>query len=440
MRMVDIIRKKRDGHCLTEEEIRFFINGYTNGEIPDYQASAFAMAVYFQGMNDQELICLTDAMAHSGEMVDLSEIPGIKVDKHSTGGVGDKTTLIVVPVVAACGVPVAKVSGKGLGHTGGTVDKLESIPGLETALSREKFLEIVKTAGLCVAGQSANMAPADKKLYALRDVTATVQSMPLIASSIMSKKIAAGADAIVLDVKTGSGAFMETLEDAVALSQKMVAIGEGVGRKTIALITDMDRPLGFAIGNSMEVQEAIEVLCGKGPEDLRKVALMLAANMLLLAGKGSYEDCITLAEEAVSSGKALEKLSCMVKAQGGDAGLIIHPEQFPKAAYCQEVKAPCSGWITHMDTAEIGNASVVLGAGRSKKEDSIDYTAGIRLAAKTGDPVKEGDALAILYTNQPEKLKEAEKRFLQAVTIAAQEPPREKLVLARVTADGAEYF
>ncbi len=367
MRMVDIIQKKKDGKALTKEEITFFIKGYTNGDIPDYQAAAFTMAVCFNGMNAQETAWLTEAMAFSGDTVDLSVIEGKKVDKHSTGGVGDKTTLVITPIVAACGVPIAKLSGRGLGHTGGTVDKLESIPGLKTAFTTDEFLSIVRKTGICVAGQSANIAPADKKLYALRDVTATVRSMPLIASSIMSKKIAAGADAIVLDVKTGSGAFMSEHDDAVALAKEMVTIGENVGRTTIALVTNMNMPLGHAIGNSLEIIEAVEVLKGGGDDDLRQVCFALAANMLFVAGKGDMAHCEKLAEDAVNSGKALKKLEEMVQGQGGNSDCISNTELFAKAEFSHEIKAERSGWISFMDTVAIGEAAAVLGAGRSKK-------------------------------------------------------------------------
>ena len=333
MRMYDLIMKKRNGEALTKEEIQYMITEYVDGKIPDYQMSAFLMAVYFKGMNEEETLAMTQAVAHSGDMVDLSGIEGMKVDKHSTGGVGDKTTLVIAPIVASCGVKVAKMSGRGLGHTGGTVDKMEAIPGMRTSLDREEFFDVVNKTGLSVIGQSGNLAPADKKLYALRDVTATVDSIPLIAVSIMSKKLAAGNDGILLDVKTGSGAFMKTVEDSIALAKEMVSIGENAGKKMAALITNMDIPLGHNIGNSLEVIEAVETLKGKGPADLTEVCLQLASNMLYLAGKGTEEECRALAENAIRSGAALERLVAMVVAQGGDSVVILNPEQFDKAPY-----------------------------------------------------------------------------------------------------------
>ena len=389
MRMYDIIAKKRDGFSLSPEEIRFFVSGYVNGKLPDHQISALLMAIYLRGMSREETAVLTDAMARSGDMVDLSPIPGVKVDKHSTGGVGDKTTLIVGPIAAACGVPVAKMSGRGLGHTGGTIDKLEAIPGFQTAIDSQRFFSIVSEVGLSVISQSGNIAPADKKLYALRDVTATVESLPLIASSIMSKKLAAGSDAILLDVKTGSGAFMKTMEDSIALAQEMVSIGEKNGRKTCALITNMDIPLGHAIGNSLEVAEAVETLAGRGPADLRAVCLELAANMLQLGGKGALEQCRHLAEQALDSGNALKKLKQMTAAQGGDLSVLEDPRCFPAAPIIREIKADRSGFIASMQTQQCGIASVLLGAGRNNKEDSIDYSAGILLIKKVGDTVQD---------------------------------------------------
>ncbi len=440
MRMYDLITKKRDGGALTKEEIQEMISSYVAGEIPDYQMAAFLMAVYFRGMTEEETLAMTMAVAHSGDMVDLSDIDGIKVDKHSTGGVGDKTTLVVAPIVAACGVKVAKMSGRGLGHTGGTVDKLESIPGMKTSLSREEFFATVNATGLSVIGQSGNMTPADKKLYALRDVTATVDSIPLIAVSIMGKKLAAGSDCILLDVKTGSGAFMKTVEDSVKLAQEMVAIGENAGKRTVALITDMDRPLGNYIGNSLEVIEAVQTLKGEGPQDLTTVCVDLAANMLYLAGKGSIEDCRKLAKQAIEDGSALERLAAMVKAQGGDPEYILHPEKFAKAAYSCEVKAPQDGYITHMDTQGCGIASVMLGAGRETKESTIDYAAGIILQAKTGEQVSCGQTIATLYTEHEELLEAATKRFLDSVTIEQKPAATEPLIFARVTRDNVERF
>ena len=438
MRMYDLIAKKRNGETLTEEEIRSMIDGYVIGEIPDYQMSAMLMAIYFKGMSDTETAILTDAVAHSGDMVDLTPIQGIKVDKHSTGGVGDKTTLVVAPIVAACGVKVAKMSGRGLGHTGGTVDKLESIPGMRTTLTEEEFFEVVNTTGLSVIGQSGNLAPGDKKLYALRDVTATVENIPLIAASIMSKKLAAGSDCILLDVKTGSGAFMKTLQDSVTLAEKMVAIGEHAGKKTMALITNMDIPLGNLIGNSLEVIEAVETLKGRGPKDLTEVCLNLASGMLWLAGKGTAEECFALAEKAIADGSALSRLAAMVKAQGGDPSVILDPSLFAKAPYEREVKAVKKGYLVHMNTEQCGIASSMLGAGRVTKESVIDYTAGISLKKKVGQEVEEGETIAVLYTSKQELFDAAEEEFLKAVTIAHGKPEEEPLIYARVTREGVK--
>lgn len=440
MRMYDIIARKRDGQELSEAEISYLIRGYVDGSIPDYQMSAFLMAVYFNGMTEKETHFMTNEVAHSGDMVDLSPIEGIKVDKHSTGGVGDKTTLIVAPIVAACGVKVAKMSGRGLGHTGGTVDKLESIPGYQTTLSREDFFRVVNETGLSVIGQSGNLAPADKKMYALRDVTATVDNIPLIAVSIMSKKLAAGSDCILLDVKTGSGAFMKTIEDSIALASEMVKIGENAGRRTMALITDMDTPLGEAIGNSLEVTEAVATLNGKGPEDLTAVCLQLAANMLVLAGHGTQEECLTKAKQAVADGSALERLIAMVEAQGGDSRVIRDPDVFEKASYSYEVRAKESGVIQSMDTEKCGIASVLLGAGRETKDSPVDLSAGILLKKKTGDAVAEGDVLAVLYASGQELFAAAEAKYLSAITIGSENVQRKPLVYARVTKDGVEKY
>ncbi|MEG0339076.1 MAG: pyrimidine-nucleoside phosphorylase [Oscillospiraceae bacterium] len=440
MRMYDIIMAKRSGEVLTDEQIKFVIDGFTAGSIPDYQVSALLMAIYFKGMNTHETAYLTDCMAHSGDMIDLSPIPGIKVDKHSTGGVGDKTSLVITPIVAACGVPVAKMSGRGLGHTGGTIDKLESIPGFETSIDKERFFEIVKTVGLSIIGQTGNIAPADKKLYALRDVTATVDNLSLIASSIMSKKLAAGSDAILLDVKTGSGAFMKTLDDSIALAQAMVNIGEHMGRKTVALITDMDIPLGNAIGNSLEVIEAVNTLRGNGPADFTEVCLQLASNMLFLAGKGEVDDCRKLAQEAIANGSAFTKLREMAVAQCGDPSVLDDTDLFTKADICYEVKAVQSGYITHMNTEQCGIASVVLGAGRASKEDSIDYSAGIILCKKVGDKIEIGDVIAKLYTSKQSMAYDAEKVLLDAVTINSEKPKTEKLIYARVTGSTVEKY
>lgn len=440
MRMYDLIMKKRNGESLCEDEIEYMITNYVAGNIPEYQMAAFLMAVYFKGMTEEETLAMTLAVAHSGDMVDLSSIDGIKVDKHSTGGVGDKTTLIVAPIVAACGVKVAKMSGRGLGHTGGTVDKLESIPGFRTALTREEFFDVVNRVGMSVAGQSGNLAPADKKLYALRDVTATVDSIPLIAVSIMSKKLAAGNDCILLDVKTGSGAFMKTLEDSVTLAKEMVAIGENAGKRTVALITDMDTPLGYCIGNSLEVIEAVETLKGKGPEDLSVICRSLAANMLYLAGKGSLRECENRVERVIQNGSALTLLKRMVEEQGGDASVIQDTEKFPKAPLQREVLAERDGYLVHMDTESCGIASVMLGAGRETVESKIDYTAGIRLCKKAGDEVKKGDRLAVLYASDETRFDEAQKRFLDAVQIGSEKPQKTPLIYARVTKDNVEYL
>ncbi len=438
MRMYDLIEKKKRNESLDREEIRFMVRGFVNGEIPDYQMAAMLMAVCFNGMDDEETTNLTLEMAHSGDMVDLSPIEGFKADKHSTGGVGDKTTLIVGPIVASLGVKVAKMSGRGLGHTGGTIDKLEAIPGFQTSIPIETFFEIVKKTGIAVVGQSGNLVPADKKIYALRDVTATVDSIPLIASSIMSKKLAAGSNGIVLDVKTGSGAFMKTLDDSITLAQKMVAIGNGAGRSCSALITDMDVPLGFAIGNSLEVMEAIDTLRGKGPEDLREVCLRLAAEMLHTAGRGNAEECYRMAERALEDGSAFETFKKMVEAQGGDGSFIDHPERFEKAPYCRIVEAPEDGYVSRMDTEGCGIASVLLKAGRSTKEDVIDNAAGIILYKKYGDYVKKGEPLVKLYASDESLFGPAETKILSSYQISDAAPQAKKLVYARVSKDGVE--
>ncbi len=440
MRMYDIIEGKRDGRELTDEEIDFFVKGYVAGDIPDYQASALCMAIFFKGMTPRETARLTLDMAHSGEFVDLSSIPGVKVDKHSTGGVGDKTTLVIAPVVASLGVPVAKMSGRGLGHTGGTLDKLEAIPGFTTALGRERFLDVVRSVGCAVVGQTGNLVPADKKLYALRDVTATVDSMPLIASSIMSKKIADGTEKILLDVTCGSGAFMKTIDAAIGLAEEMVTIGERVGRTTAALITDMDRPLGHNVGNALEVIEAVETLRGKGPADLAGVCIELAANMLELAGVGDVDTCRGLAREQMANGRALEKFEQMVAAQGGDVAYIRDTACFGRDACSREVRAKREGWVSHMDTERVGIASVALGAGRATKEDSIDPLAGIVLARKTGDEAREGDLLATIYAADEARLDEGEAILRNAYEISDERPVAEPLVYARVTRKGVERF
>lgn len=438
MRMYDLIQKKKQGQRLSREEMEGMIAGFLSGEVPDYQMSAMLMAIYFQGMTDEELSELTMVMAHSGDMVDLSPIKGIKVDKHSTGGVGDKTTLVIAPIVAACGVKVAKMSGRGLGHTGGTVDKLESIPGLRTSIPRQEFFDIVNRTGIAVIGQSGNLAPADKKLYALRDVTATIDSIPLIASSIMSKKLAAGSDGILLDVKTGSGAFMKTLEDSIRLAEKMTAIGTHAGKRCAALITNMDIPLGHAIGNSLEVIESVETLKGRGPADLWQVCLELAANMLVLAGKGNLEECRRLAVEAVEKRTALECLKTMVQAQGGDPTYIEDTDKFDRAPCAFEVKAQRSGFVTHINAEGCGIASVMLGAGRNKKEDAIDFSAGILLKKKYGDRVEAGDTIATLFAAREELFAEAGRLLADSYEIGEKKPEEEPLIYARVTKDGVE--
>lgn len=433
MRMYDIIVKKKYGEVLNQQEIQEMIASYVADKIPDYQMAALLMAIYFNGMSDKELTDLTIAMAHSGEMVDLSGIQGIKIDKHSTGGVGDKTTLIVGPIVAACGVKVAKMSGRGLGHTGGTIDKMESIPNLITSISNEEFISIVNEIGICVIGQSSNLAPADKKLYALRDVTGTVDSIPLIAASVMSKKLAAGNDGILLDVTMGSGAFMKNIQDALVLAEKMVAIGEGAGKKTVALVTNMDIPLGNAIGNSLEIQEVVEVLKGNGPEDLKEVCINLAGNMLYLGEQGSLEECVKKAQNSLEDGSAFQRFVQMIEAQGGDSSYVKDTSLFKKAEYQYDMVAPISGYVIKMNTEQCGVASVVLGAGRETKTSEIDYTAGICFHKKTGDSVKTGDVLATLHSSSYSKIEEAEKILKKAYTIGIEQPKEEQLILARVT-------
>lgn len=426
MRMIDIIEKKRDGHELTEQEIRFFVDGYTNGSIPDYQVSSLMMAIYFQDMTDQERAALTMAMVESGDQIDLSAIEGIKVDKHSTGGVGDTTTLVLGPLVAAVGVPVAKMSGRGLGHTGGTIDKLEAIEGFHVELTSEQFTKQVNELKLAVIGQSGNLTPADKKLYALRDVTATVSSIPLIASSIMSKKIAAGADAIVLDVKTGEGAFMKTIEDAEALATAMVRIGNNVGRNTMAIISDMSQPLGNAIGNALEVQEAIDTLAGKGPEDLTELCLVLGSQMVVVGEKAkTLEEARKMLEAVIADGSALQIFKDFIEWQGGNPAVVDNPELLPQAAHQIAIEAQTSGYITYMEADEIGTAAMILGAGRATKESEIDLAVGIVLHKKVGDRVEAGEALATFYANS-EEIADAKEKFLSNITIseqAAEAPP-----------------
>jgi len=432
MNMVDIITKKRDGGELTPEEIRFFIDNYVKDRIPDYQASALLMAIYFRGLSRAETFALTEAMEFSGDVEDLSDLPGVKVDKHSTGGVGDKTTLIAAPMAAACGIPIAKMSGRGLGFTGGTVDKLESIPGYRTVLPREEFFKIVNEVGISLIGQSGEMAVADKKIYALRDVTATVDSLPLIASSIMSKKIAAGADAILLDVKTGSGAFMKTREQSAALARTMVGIGNRAGRRTAALITDMDTPLGDTAGNAIEVQEAIWTLRGKGPADLTELCTHLAGNMLWLAGQGEPEDCLRRAAASLQDGSAYRCFYRMVQRQGGDVSYLEQPEKF-QLAPVYPIQAPQDGYIASMQTDEIGNVVALLGAGRERKEDAVDTGAGIRFTAKTGAKVCKGQTIALLYTHRPERVQEATERYINALHFSQSAPSPSALIQERIT-------
>ena len=403
MRMIDIIEKKRDGKSLTREEIEFFVNAYTRGEVPDYQASSLAMAIFFQDMNDEERAALTMSMVNSGEKIDLSDINGIKVDKHSTGGVGDTTTLVLAPLVAAVGVPVAKMSGRGLGHTGGTIDKLESVKGFNVEISEKDFIKLVNDNQVAVIGQSGNLTPADKKLYALRDVTGTVNSIPLIASSIMSKKIAAGADAIVLDVKTGSGAFMKTLDDAEALAHAMVRIGNNVGRNTMAIISDMSQPLGNAIGNALELKEAIATLKGIGPKDLTELVLTLGSQMVVLAEQAtSLDEARQMLIDAIKTGKALNKFKTFLSNQGGDDSIVDSPEKLPSAKYQVEFKAKKDGYITEIIANEIGVASMMLGAGRQTKEDVIDLGVGIVLNKKVGEHVEKGENILTIHTNTKE--------------------------------------
>ncbi len=432
MRMYDLISKKKQGQSLSETEIREMVAGFTEGAIPDYQMAAMAMAIYFQGMNRKETAWLTDAMAHSGDTVDLSMFGALTADKHSTGGVGDKTTLIVAPIVAACGLKVAKMSGRGLGHTGGTVDKLESIEGYRASLSQEEFLAQVEKVGLAVIGQTGNLTPADKKLYALRDVTATVDSIPLIVSSIMSKKLAAGSRTIVLDVKAGSGAFMRDGESAGVLAREMVAIGKTCGRKMAAFVTNMDVPLGNNIGNSLEVIEAIGVLQGEIHGELRTLCLHLAAAMISLGLEMDFETALDTATACLDEGRAFDKFTQWIKAQGGRIEWVLNPSLFPVASSVYPVRSLGAGYITHMNTEQIGLCAGMLGAGRVRKEDPVDFAAGIVLCKKTGDFVEAGDVLAYLHTNVAAILPEAEKCFLTAVLIQDEKPETLPLILERI--------
>ncbi|WP_043932886.1 pyrimidine-nucleoside phosphorylase [Bacillus sp. EB01] len=433
MRMVDIIEKKRDGLELTSEEINFFIQGYTSGSIPDYQMSALTMAIFFKGMTESERAELTMAMVKSGDQIDLKGIEGVKVDKHSTGGVGDTTTLVLGPLVASVGVPVAKMSGRGLGHTGGTIDKLEAVEGFHVEISNEEFLELVNKNKIAVIGQSGNLTPADKKLYALRDVTATVDSIPLIASSIMSKKIAAGADAIVLDVKTGAGAFMKTLDDSRELAKAMVRIGNNVGRKTMAVISDMSQPLGFAIGNALEVKEAIDTLKGEGPEDLAELSLTLGSYMVFLAGKAeSLADARLLLEAAIADGSALEKMKVFLSSQGGDASVVEDPSRLPQAKFIMPLEAKTSGYVSEIIADEVGTAAMLLGAGRATKESEIDLAVGLVLKKKIGDKVEAGESLAEIHSNS-EEVEEVRKRLYNSIKITSEQVDAPTLIYGEIT-------
>ncbi|HAX61081.1 MAG TPA: pyrimidine-nucleoside phosphorylase [Elusimicrobia bacterium] len=442
MRMYDLIYKKRNGAELSKEEISFIIGGFTKGEIPDYQMAAFLMTVYFRSMTARESTDLTMAMVNSGERVDLSQIKGFKVDKHSTGGVGDTTSLVLGPIVAACGGKVAKMTGRGLGHTGGTIDKLESIPGFTCSLSKEKFVENVNSIGLALMGQTAKLAPADKVIYSLRDVTATVDSIPLIAGSIMSKKLAAGSDGIVLDVKTGSGAFMEKYEDALKLAQAMVDIGEGAGKKMVAFITSMEEPLGFAIGNSIEVKEAIDTLSGIGPKDLTDLCVELGSNMLLISGLvKTVDEGKKKLREVIATKKGIEKLKQMTTAQGGNPAAIDNPSLLPQCKKLVEIKSEKSGYVEKINALEVGISSLILGAGRTKKEDIVDPSVGIYLKKKVGDKVEKDEPLAIFHTDSDEKkFNEAKNKFLNAYTIGAQKVNPPKFFYARVTKDKVEEY
>ncbi|MFC3882795.1 pyrimidine-nucleoside phosphorylase [Bacillus songklensis] len=433
MRMVDLIEKKRDGRELTTEEIQFIIKGFTDGSIPDYQMSAFAMAVFFQGMTERERADLTMAMVESGDQIDLSAIEGIKVDKHSTGGVGDTTTLVLAPLVAAVDVPVAKMSGRGLGHTGGTIDKLESVAGFHVEIDKQEFIDLVNKNKVAVIGQTGNLTPADKKLYALRDVTATVNSIPLIASSIMSKKIAAGADAIVLDVKTGAGAFMKDLDDAKELAQAMVSIGNNVGRKTMAVISDMSQPLGYAIGNALEVKEAIDTLKGNGPKDLEELCLVLGSHMVYLAQKASsLEEARHMLEEVIQNGKALEKLKVFLSAQGGDGSVVDDPSKLPQAKYVVDLEAKEDGYVAEIVADSIGTAAMLLGAGRATKESEIDLAVGLVLKKKIGDQVKKGEPLVTIYSNQ-ENTEEVKAKIYESVKISKEKVDAPPLVYDKIS-------
>lgn len=431
--MVDLIQKKRDGEQLTTEEIQFIVEGYTNGTIPDYQVSAWLMAVYFQNMTEKERADLTMAMVASGDQIDLRAIEGVKVDKHSTGGVGDTTTLVLGPLVAAAGVPVAKMSGRGLGHTGGTIDKLEAIEGFHVEITNEQFIELVNKNKIAIIGQSGNLTPADKKLYSLRDVTATVNSIPLIASSIMSKKIAAGADAIVLDVKTGAGAFMKTLEDSRELAKAMVNIGNNVGRKTMAVISDMSQPLGFAIGNALEVKEAIDTLKGEGPEDLTELCLVLGSHMVYAAGKAdTLEEARQTLLKLINNGEALAKFKLFIEAQGGDGSVVDHPERLPQAKYQVELPAKSDGWVAEIIADHVGTAAMWLGAGRATKESEIDLAVGMMLNKKIGASVKAGESLVTIYSNDKE-IEHVKEELYRSIILSEEKVESPRLIHEEIT-------
>ncbi len=440
MRAYDIILKKRNNQELSEEEIKFLIDNYVHDDVPDYQVSAFLTAIYFNGLTDQETYYLTKHIAQSGDIIDLSSIKGIKVDKHSTGGVGDKVTFIAGAIVASLGVPVAKMSGRGLGHTGGTIDKLESIPGISTSIDKEKFFDIVNKVGFSIIEQSGNLVPADKKLYALRDVTATVDQISLIASSIMSKKIASGADAILLDVKTGSGAFMKTLDNSIELAKKMINIGKLANKKVIALVTNMDEPLGHNIGNSLEIIEVAELLKTGKPEDLLNISIEVAANMLYLAEYGDLDKCKQDAFSSISNGSALKKLKEMIKAQGGNPNVLDDYSLFDQAKAKYDIISQKSGYVSKIDSERIGYSSVRLGAGRNKKEDQIDYSAGIILNKKVGDFINEGDKLATLYSSSIEKCKEVSPDVIDSFELSDKFEQKEKYVYARITESEVEIY
>lgn len=441
MRFSDLIIKKRNGLKLTENDIKFMIEEYNKGKIPDYQMSAMLMAIYFKGMNNSEIRYLTKAMIDSGKIIDLSSIPGIKVDKHSTGGVGDTTTLALAPMVAAAGVKVAKMSGRGLGHTGGTIDKLESIEGFKTELSLNKFIKIVKKVGVSIISSTSDLVPADKKLYALRDVTGTVDSIPLIVSSIMSKKLAAGADAIVLDITTGSGAFMREYKDALKLGKIMVDIGLEFKKEIIGVVSNMDEPLGFAIGNSLEVKEAIEILKDKGPEDLRRLCLVLGSYMLKLGRvTKTYQEGKNKLEKILKSGVALNKFKEMIIAQGGNSGIIDNPELLPLAKHCTKIKANKSGYIQKIDSRLVGESAMLLGAGREEKESKIDLSVGIVLKKKVGNRININEDLADVHYNDSEKLKEAKKKLLSSFIIGNKKPVKLPLILATISRQGIKEF